>query len=236
MVRYKPYEEQQLESLIPALNQGMDPNTAYSIFSGLQSGAVERAQQQKAMRQQMLMEAMGQLQGAAQAGTGQQGLEALLGSFQSAIPALNRPKLDARLEGTLESLIPQGMNQSPLYTQTPVTGEQGPLMPSQITSLQQEPESVMGIADEATALATGAESGTPVPLHEARMRIMAKLRAMGYPQSALNEAYDLIGQVYNSTIQSGQGQRATYLNAPLDTFARKTIAKNIGGTTRVGIQ
>lgn len=235
MVRYKPYELGALQDLIPALNQGMDPNTAYSIFSQTQQGAVERAAQQRAARQLLMQQAMESLQGAAQAGTGEQGLEALLGSFQGAFPSLNRPKIDTRLEGTLESLIPQGMNQSPLYTTTPMTGEQPPLTPSQVTSLSQEPESVMGITEHATALA---QSG--MDLHSARMQIMTSLRAMGYPESTLTEAYDLIGTVYEGMApgvgggELGPGSRAAMLNAPLNRLPKRL--RDVSGTARVGIQ
>lgn len=235
MVRYKPYEEQQLEALLPALKGGMDPATAYSIFSGLQSGAVDRAAQQRAQRLAMAQEAMAAMQGQAQAGVPRSGLEQLLGSYQSAFPGLNRPRMDQRLEGSLDALVQGGPNAvSDLYI--PPMPEPGALMAAQVKSLSMEPESVMGISDEATALATGAESGTPVPLHEARLRIMTKLRAMGYPESALNEAYDLIGQVYNSTIQAGGGARAGLINAPLTSLLRTSGMQDVGGRAKVGIR
>jgi hypothetical protein len=228
MVNYRPMEERQLEGLIPAMNQGMDPTVAMQIFQSVNGGATDRAAEQAAYRKQMMLEAMAQMQAGAAGGMGQAGLESLLGSFQSAVPGLNRPKIDERLEGSLDALIPQGMDQSPMYQPEMLPpGEQAPLTPDQVTTLSMEPESVQGIQEHATALAT---SG--VSLHDARMQIIdAGLRRMGYPESALLEAYNLIGTIYeaNAPAPGGTHERSQYLNAPL-TRSPSLLQGAVGGT------
>jgi hypothetical protein len=231
MVRYKPYEEQQLESLIPALNQGMDPTTAYSIFSGIQGSAVERAAQQKAQRQAMLAEAMAQMQQAAAGGVDQQGLESLMGSYQATFPGLNRPRMDARLEGTLESLIPQGMNQSPLFTQAPM--DPASIPPNQMPTL--DDETAQGVYNDAVAAASGdPEAGRPpMPLHDARMLIVGRLRAAGYTETAIQQAYDAVGRAYQAAAPG------KLIDAPLRMGGKSPLEQSLarikGGSAQVGM-
>jgi hypothetical protein len=174
---------------------------------------------------------MNQMQAAAAGGATDQGLESLLGSYQSAVPGLNRPKMDNRLEGSLDALIPDGMNRSPLFQPEMMAPEEaGPLTPKQVHALSDEPESVQQISMDASTLA---EQG--VDLHSARMRIMSTLRAMGYRDKVLQEAYNLIGQIYSSAAPApGGGDRSAMLNAPLNYLKPKY--QNAGGTIEAGLR
>ena len=74
-------------------------------------------------------------------------------------------------------------------------------------------EEQIGIFDSAAKLA-----GAGVPLHEARMQLVGRARALGAEPAQLQATYDLIGQAYSSSIPAGGGARASQINAPM-TFA-----------------
>lgn len=179
MVHYNPAEYQQLEALIPALNQGMPGSTALSLYGNVNSEAQNRIAQQQAANQQMMAAITGAAQSGAAGGMSSQGLDSLIGSFQSQYPRLDKPKFQGSLDSLSQSLYPQGATQSPLY-QAP-TGAQAPTV---------DPNIVTGIQSAATNLAS---SGT-TDLHSFRMNYMTAFRAMGMPQDQQDQMFDFIGQ------------------------------------------
>jgi hypothetical protein len=163
----------------------------------------------------MLQQAMEAMQGAAQGGVGQGGLESLLGSYQEAVPGLNRPKMDERLEGSLDALIPDGMSVSPLAPGGAGAGS-GAL----------DPETATTVYNEALAAASGdpAAGVKPVDLHTARMVIVGRLRAAQYPPEAIQQAYDAVGAAYNAVMP----ENMKMLNAPLTMGGQSPLQELIG--------
>lgn len=192
MVKYKPYEQQQLDALLPALRQGMDPTTALGLFQGVQSGALERAAQQKAYRDQMMTSMFEQAQGLASSGARPAGLNALMESYQDIAPGLNKPRYEQRFEGLKESLYPGDTKVSPLYMPEP--GQE--VTPQTATAL--DAETAAGVWADARAAAQGSADMPPVSLHQARMAIIGGLKAQGYGEQVTNEVYDMIGKAYQS--------------------------------------
>jgi hypothetical protein len=176
MVNYRPYEQSQLEALLSSGLAKADPSTAFQIFSGLQSGAVQRQAERQAMNQQMMQDAISNLQSyATTPGVDPAGLDALVGSYQAMNPALAKPKFDQGLDaavGSLQPLVGGG------------GGGTGNLDQSAVDSIQ-------------SYATTAAQTGTTT-LHDARMGYMATLRAMGVPAEQQAAAFDLYGKLFQA--------------------------------------
>lgn len=201
-LNYKPYEQQQLDALLPALKAGMDPMLALQQFQGIQGGAVDRRAQQQAYQQAMMDQASQELRGQAAAGMTQGGAMDIVDSYQAQAPGLENGKYQGRLEDLVRGGLYEGGNgagaQQVSDTYVPDPGAVG--------GDQIDPESVADLAASATMAAqnqiairagqAAPEPTVPSSLHDLRMRQMLIARNSGYSEAQLDQLYDLLGQAF----------------------------------------
>lgn len=187
---YRPYERQSLGNLIDALRSGLDPSTAFQMLSGIQGEAGQRHDEQQAMRQQTQSQASDALLQLAQTNPDPAAAETYLGAFGTLHPGM-APQATGRLDELVGQLYPGG-EQSPLYA-----------APAGSTSLDTlSPDDVAGISSDVKEFVASKDPTTgqivSTPLHDTRMAIMTQLRAQGYGEAALQQAYDLVGHMYTA--------------------------------------
>jgi hypothetical protein len=184
---YRPQDIAQMELLQKYLGMGLDPGLAMSEMEGIEGGLQERIANFQAKNAER--RAM----------------------MQSVLPSALGTAAEMQAAG-----IPQAAVETAFSGYGGKVGDRvdqlvGDLYSGAGAAAAIPDEERQGAWAEATELAAAG-----VPLHTARMQMMAKGRdLLGLDGAAEQELYDLIGSAYSAAVPAGGGLRATMLNAPL---------------------
>lgn len=200
----RPVDRSTINDIQAALASGLDPSQAASLLGGVGSGIDTRFGTYQQNRQDARSSAQDALMQLAQTNANPAAAQTYIDSYAQLHPNMGTNGL----EGLAGSLYPGG-GSSPLYTGDPnaAGGNAG------ITA-----DDLAGVYQDAMTFAQGSQDASgnvtqpPIPLHDARMRIIGQLRAQGYSDADIATAYDAVGRAY----QAVGGQ----INAPLTSQDR----------------